>query len=56
MFSIASLLEDGATNELPMLQSTVSVLKDYVSSHTNSSPLAIVYNPENGVPYSGSNR
>ena len=56
MFSFASTLDDGANNASVVLQPAISVLTQYASSQTNNSPLAIIYNPESGVPYSGINR
>jgi len=55
MFSVASILDEGANNAPGVLQPAISVLTHYASSQTNNSPLAIIYNPENGVPYSGIN-
>jgi len=56
MFSVANVLDEGANNAPGILQSFISVLTHYASSQTNTSPLAIIYNPQNGVPYSGINR
>ena len=56
MFSVASILDEGANNAPGVLQPAIAVLTHYASSQTNNSPLAIIYNPENGVPYSGINR
>ena len=56
MFAIASILDEEAANAAVALQPAISMLTHYATSQTNNLPLAIVYNPENGVPYSGINR
>ncbi|KLO15793.1 hypothetical protein SCHPADRAFT_243465 [Schizopora paradoxa] len=54
MFAISSTLDDQGANAPTVLQPIISVLKNYAAS-TNFTPLAVVYNPETGVSYSGSN-
>lgn len=56
MFSIASFLDDANDNAPAILQPSISVLTNYAASRTNNSPLSVIYNPENGFAYSGSNR
>ena len=56
MFAISGLLDEEAKNAPVLLQPAISVLTQYASSQTNNSPLAIIYNPESGVSYSGINR
>ncbi|KLO15801.1 hypothetical protein SCHPADRAFT_243997 [Schizopora paradoxa] len=55
MFSIASFLDDANDNAPAVLQPSISVLTNYAASRTNNSPLSVIYNPENGFAYSGSN-
>ena len=56
MFAVASTLDEDGANAPSVLEPIISVLKDYASSSTNNTPLGVVYNPENGVTYSGQNR
>ncbi|KLO07475.1 hypothetical protein SCHPADRAFT_881683 [Schizopora paradoxa] len=56
MFTIASFLSEAIDDAPATLQSSLSMLTNYATSNFNSSPLAVVYNPENGMQYSGSNR
>ncbi|KLO05329.1 DUF1793-domain-containing protein [Schizopora paradoxa] len=60
MFSIASCLGDVNDSAPAWLQSSISMLTRYAASPFNngtlSSPLAIIYNPETSLQYSGINR
>ncbi|KLO15787.1 hypothetical protein SCHPADRAFT_938384 [Schizopora paradoxa] len=58
MFSIASFL-DNASGESPatlqILQPSISMLASYAATRVNNTPLATIYNPENGAAYAGIN-
>ena len=56
MFSIASVLDDGGSHAPSLFQQAISALNSYVTAQTNNSPLAVVYDPQSGVPQFGSNR
>ncbi|KLO15800.1 DUF1793-domain-containing protein [Schizopora paradoxa] len=56
MFSISSFLDGTNDDALVVLQPSVTMLSNYVTAPVNNSPISIIYNPENGMQYGGSNR
>ena len=55
MFSIANALDSQAPNAILFFQDALSQYIE-MTAKTNNSPLAIVYNPENGLSFTGTNR
>ncbi|KLO15790.1 hypothetical protein SCHPADRAFT_938386 [Schizopora paradoxa] len=55
MFAITGVLNEGDENAALILHPAISMLKNYVAAETYNSSFAVVYNPQNGMPISGSN-